>query len=196
MSGSLPPSSVARAPASADAFARAFAHTVGIEGGYSNDPADSGGETMYGITVTVARAYGYEGPMREMPIAVAQHIYRQGFWLPMGCADLVWRDELLAAELFDSAVNCGVPTVTKWLQRALNALNDGGRRWPEVSEDGRMGQVTLATLFAAMKHPEGGAALLLKALNVLQGAHYFDLVRARVKDERFLRGWLLNRVRL
>jgi lysozyme family protein len=174
----------------------AFAHTVGLEGGYSNDPADSGGETMFGITVAVARAYGYEGAMREMPLAVAQHIYRQGYWLPMACEDIAWRSPRLAQELFDSAVNLGVPTVSRWLQLALSALNDGGRRWPDVVEDGRIGQVTLTTLFAALKHPEGGEHLLLLALNVLQGARYIELARARAKDERFVRGWLINRVAL
>lgn len=196
MPGSLSPSSAVAPAQAADAFALAFARTVGLEGGYSNDPADSGGETMHGITVTVARAYGYEGAIREMPLAVAQHIYRQGYWLPMGCGDIAWCSPRLAAELFDGAVNCGVPTASRWLQRSLNALNNGGRRWPDVVEDGRIGQVTLSTLFAALKHPEGGEHVLLTALNVLQGAHYIDLVRARVKDEKFLRGWLLNRVAL
>ncbi len=32
-------------------FDEAFAKVVGVEGHYSNDPADSGGETMFGVTV-------------------------------------------------------------------------------------------------------------------------------------------------
>lgn len=198
--GSISPSPVASDAAPplpvAQAFELAFARTVGLEGGYANDPADSGGETMYGITATVARAYGYEGAMREMSRAVAQHIYRQGYWLPMGCGDIAWRSARLAEELFDSAVNCGVPTASRWLQRALNALNDSGRRWPDLVEDGRVGQVTLSALFAALKHPEGGERVLLLALNALQGAHYIELARTRQKDERFVRGWLINRVAL
>ena len=31
---------------------------IEVEGGYSNDRSDSGGETKYGITVAVARANG------------------------------------------------------------------------------------------------------------------------------------------
>ena len=35
------------------------------EGGYVNNPNDKGGETCWGITVAVARANGYAGPMRR-----------------------------------------------------------------------------------------------------------------------------------
>lgn len=34
---------------------------IRVEGGYVNDPADSGGETNFGVTVAVARAHGYTG---------------------------------------------------------------------------------------------------------------------------------------
>ncbi len=43
-----------------------------VEGGYSNNPADPGGETNHGVTVAVARSHGYDGPMREMPKETAQ----------------------------------------------------------------------------------------------------------------------------
>ena len=41
--------------------------TIGREGGYSNHPADRGGETIWGITAAVARRNGYAGAMRSMP---------------------------------------------------------------------------------------------------------------------------------
>ena len=31
-------------------FEKAFSHTLGLEGKYSNNPNDTGGETMWGIT--------------------------------------------------------------------------------------------------------------------------------------------------
>src|SRR5690625_2900639 len=49
--------------------------TIRVEGAYSNNPADKGGETMYGITVSVARANGYSGPMANMPRAVDERSY-------------------------------------------------------------------------------------------------------------------------
>ena len=48
---------------------------IAAEGGYVNDPADAGGETMYGITAAVARANGYSGPMSALPRSLAVQIY-------------------------------------------------------------------------------------------------------------------------
>ena len=36
-------------------FDEAFTKLLGHEGGYSNHPADKGGETMWGSTIAVAR---------------------------------------------------------------------------------------------------------------------------------------------
>ena len=56
------------------AFLAAWARTIGEEKGYSNNPADKGGETMHGITERVARANGWQGPMRQLPLDRAQEI--------------------------------------------------------------------------------------------------------------------------
>ena len=44
------------------------------EGGYVNDPRDAGGETCWGITVAVARANGWTGPMKDLPRETAAAI--------------------------------------------------------------------------------------------------------------------------
>lgn len=44
-----------------------IADLIAIEGGYSNDPDDSGGETTWGVTERRARKFGYTGPMIDMP---------------------------------------------------------------------------------------------------------------------------------
>jgi len=36
--------------------------------------------------------------------------------------------------------------------------------------------------------------VLCRALNCLQGAYYIELAERREKDERFVYGWLKNRV--
>ena len=57
------------------ATAAILAAVFAMEGGYVNDPKDPGGETNHGITVAVARDFGYAGPMKAMPQDVAANIY-------------------------------------------------------------------------------------------------------------------------
>lgn len=103
-------------------FDQAFDRLIGHEGGYSNHPADPGGETMWGVTARVARANGYAGPMRDLPREKAKAIYRRLYW------DAVKADQLPAVvrfDVFDGAVNSGVEQSAKWLQRASGAVADG-----------------------------------------------------------------------
>lgn len=103
-------------------FDTAFTQLLGHEGAYSNHPSDPGGETMWGVTVAVARHNGYPGSMREMPVDVAKSIYRKRFW------DAVKADQLPDAVryiVFDSAVNSGVTQAIFWLQRAAGVVDDG-----------------------------------------------------------------------
>lgn len=103
-------------------FDEAFARLIGNEGGYSNNPADPGGETNWGVTATVARANGYAGSMRDMPRDTAKTIYRARYWTPMR------GDELpsgVAFQVFDAAVNHGVDQAAKWLQAAVGTPQDG-----------------------------------------------------------------------
>lgn len=191
----LPPASPSRQTTQGAAFAAAFDRLLRVEGGYVDDPADSGGRTRYGVTEVVARAYGYMGAMRELPLTIAEQIYRGEYWHLLACEDIAWRSVAVAEELFESGVNCGVARTGMWLQRALNALNDRASRWPDLVVDGRVGPVTLHHVFDLLARP-GGESVLLKALNVLQGEHYIGLAERRAKDERFLWGWLTRRVQL
>lgn len=103
-------------------FDQAFDLLLGHEGGYSNHPDDPGGETMWGITIAVARANGYSGPMRFMPRDKAKAIYKKAYW------DKVRADELPEAVrfgVFDAAVNSGVRQAAKFLQRAAGVDDDG-----------------------------------------------------------------------
>lgn len=116
-------------------FDVAFEKLIGHEGAYSNHPNDPGGETMFGVTVGVARAAGYTGPMRDLPIAKAKEIYRATYW------DTVRADELPPAcryHIFDACVNSGPSQAVKWLQRAVG-----------VTDDGKIGAVTVYAARAA-----------------------------------------------
>jgi lysozyme family protein len=85
-------------------FERCLREVLHHEGGYVNDPQDPGGETNYGVTKRTARAHGYNGSMKSIPMSVVERIYRVGFW------DGIKADHLpsgLDLAVFDFAVNSG-----------------------------------------------------------------------------------------
>lgn len=165
------------------------------EGGYVNHPADRGGSTCWGITQAVARAAGYRGAMAAMPRSVAAGIYRRSYWERPGHAAVAQRAPALAAELFDTGVNMGPAVAGGFLQRALNALNRGGRDYADIAVDGRLGPRTLAALdgYLAVRG-RAGERVLLKAVEALQGERYLKLAETRPANEAFLYGWLANRI--
>lgn len=166
------------------------------EGGYVNDPSDSGGETNFGITVAVARANGYTGAMRDMPRQTAFNIYASEYWDKLNLDQIEIISSSIAEELADTAVNIGTGKAAEFFQRSLNALNDGGRLYNDIKVDMSIGKATLNAFSGFMKRKDGQATIImLRALNSLQGAFYITLAERRVKDEKFLAGWLLNRVK-
>lgn len=164
---------------------RIIDHIIDVEGGYINDPDDSGGETNFGITVAVARANGYPGRMDCMPRQVACDIYTSKYWDAVRADDL---PPLVCEEVVDTAVNMGVGRASIFLQRAINVLSSDAA----LVVDGDIGTVTIKALNAYLKRRD--AATLVKALNCLQGSFYIHLAETRVKDKRFVYGWLKNRV--
>lgn len=165
------------------------------EGGYVNDPRDSGGETKYGITEAVARAHGYGGAMVDLPLATAKEIYRRIYWTRPGFDKVSSVYPNVAAELFDTGVNMGPSVASVFLQRSLNALNRNGQDFADLVADGRIGWQTIHALQSyRSKRGMGGETVLLRALDALQGARYIELAEKSPKNEAFLYGWLANRV--
>jgi lysozyme family protein len=166
------------------------------EGGFVNNPADKGGPTCFGITQGVARANGYAGPMRKLPRSEAAEIYRRLYWLRPRFDEVATRSACLAAELFDTGVNMGPAVAVTFLQRALTALNRGGKDYPDLAPDGRVGAATLSALdaFLAVRGRSSGETVLLRAIEALQGERYLRLAERRPANEAFLYGWLANRI--
>ena len=111
-------------------FDRAFQLTVGLEGGYSNNPADPGLETRYGIS---KRSYPAVD-IKSLTLEQAKAIYQRDYWQPANCDRM---PERIGHLVFDCAVHHGVKTAIKLLQRAL-----------KVADDGEFGPVTRGQLFA------------------------------------------------
>ena len=99
-------------------FDIAFDRVIGHEGGYVNDPNDPGGETNWGIS---KRSYPNVN-IKKLTREGAKAIYLRDFW------NRVHADRLpdgVAFQLFDFAVNSGIETAVRYLQRAVGVADDG-----------------------------------------------------------------------
>lgn len=172
-----------------------LAALIGREGKYSNNPSDKGGETMWGITVAVARAFGYMGSMQLMPRETAMQIYRDRYWLQPKLDAISMIAPAIAEEMLDTGVNMGPATAGKFLQRALNVLNQGEKLYPNLTVDGGIGKMTLFALKTFLDvRGNNGRTVLLRMLNSQQGVRYIELAELNVSQEDFEYGWQLNRV--
>jgi lysozyme family protein len=91
-----------------DTFQNALTFVLKWEGGYSNDPVDPGGETKYGISKRAHPNVDIKNLTKEQ----AGEIYRKEYWTAMSCDSMT---PSVAICVFDSAVNCGVGRVKKWV---------------------------------------------------------------------------------
>lgn len=164
--------------------------TIGKEGRYSNNPNDTGGETMWGITKDVARANGYLGAMRDLPRALAVTIYHREYFAKPGLDKVLLRSPEIATEMFDTGVNMGTPVAVKFLQRALSLVGDRA-----LVQDGQLGPASLGALDSFL-HKRGveGELVLVRMLNCFQGARYAEITENRPQNRAFIYGWFLNRV--
>jgi len=118
-------------------FERAWVDLLGEEAGYSDLADDPGGKTMWGVTEAVARAHGYTGDMKDLPLRMAHDIAQSEYWYPW--CDLV--PYCIAFQVLSAHYNGGHPIL--WLQKAAG-----------VDQDGIVGP---ATLSAVLVDPEGVA---------------------------------------
>ena len=79
-------------------FNKAFILTVGLEGNYSNDKNDPGGETRFGI----CKKYNPDVDIENLTLAQAKEIYLNKYWIPAGCDEAPYPMDIC---LFDSQVN-------------------------------------------------------------------------------------------
>jgi len=168
---------------------------IDIEGDYVNDPSDSGGETNFGITISVARANGYRGSMKRMSRGVAFSIYAKQYWDKLNLDTVEALSPLIAKELADTSVNMGAGRAGKFLQRSLNVLNNRGKHYDDLVVDGAIGANTINALREYLSTRDSDdEKILYQMLNNLQGAFYVTLAERREKDEKFIYGWYKHRI--
>jgi lysozyme family protein len=157
-----------------------------FEGGYVDDPADPGGETNKGITMTVFQHCAHEllgidptsQNLKNLTDGQAGRIYKVLYW------DKIRGDALesqnLANIVCDFYVNAGT-NATKLLQSIVAGLG------AQVVQDGVIGTATLQAL-RSLDSQE-----VYRRYRQGRIDYYQRLVNARPSLSKFLDGWL-NRV--
>ena len=145
-------------------FDQAFERMIGHEGGYTKGKGDPGGETKFGVS---KRTYPAED-IANLTMERAKAIYLRDYWGPAGCEVV---PEPIRFDLFDTAVNSGVKTAVKLLQRAVGEV-----------EDGVIGPRTLQSI-GSMPAPRILARFNGARLQLMAGLGTWD---------RFGRGWALR----
>lgn len=91
------------------------------EGGYTNDPKDSGGATNFGITIGDYRKYinknGTPKDVKNMTVDQAKAIYKARYWDAIGADKL---ESGVDFTCFDYGVNSGIGRPQKVLQKFKN----------------------------------------------------------------------------
>lgn len=162
-------------------FNKAFAWVLRNEGGFSNDPDDSGGATNFGITIhRLSEYYGRPASVedvRNMPKVTARAIYQKYYWAPLGL-DLIGSDNV-ALVIFDQGVLRGIGTIAHAVQSILG-----------VVVDGHFGPKTMQ---AINTHD---ASDLIRKIEAQAEFAYRDIVSRKPKNKKFLKGWIARAKRL
>jgi len=154
-----------------------------------NDPADPGGETVWGWSMRTILALGLTprdlglpqstftpGSLREVSKATCERLYKAHFWNKYGYGRAA--DQTVATKLMDAAVNMGPKRAAELAQRAANGLG------ASLEVDGSLGDLS----FAAINACEPRAFIQALAGEM---AGYYDRIIARNPDlAKFRKAWM------
>ena len=151
-------------------FNQAIVKTLAREGGatFTDGGADRGGATKYGIS---QRAYPTLD-IRNLSEQQAREVYKRDYWDRVAGDAL--QSQLVAENIFDTAVNMGVRTAAKLAQLCA-----------EVSPaDGVMGAQSVQAINAVNEHQ------FLAAYTVSKVARYAAICNKDKSQTKFLLGWI------
>ena len=160
-------------------FELMFNFLIQVEGGYTNDPHDSGGKTNWGIIESEARRHGYTGDMRNLTQDFAKSIYWTDYYLANNLDKI--KDERVALTILDVSVNSGVGTGIKLARRALKNMG------VSIEENTKSDQVFLDAINSV------DPLQFCNTYSQIQRANYNRIVAASPEKGKFLKGWM-NRV--
>ena len=176
-------------------FERIHAFTAKWEGGYVNHPSDPGGATNHGISLRYLEAAGLDingdgkvdaADVRALTPPLAQGIYYRDFWRMPGICRL---PPLVAAVVYDGAVNMGTGRSIRHLQERCNAFLKVAAI---IAVDGALGPRTETAVRKVCAVSPAHALVLATAVLERRSEYYKDLAR-QDRFKPFLKGWQ-NRV--
>lgn len=188
-------------------YAAAVAKLLSVEGGFSDNPADRGGATKYGISLRFLKDEGkidanHDGladfdldmdgdidgaDVRLLSPINAVSLYYRCFWQRDNCESFA---APIGEMLFDQAVNAGGLAAKKLLQTAINSCSVHIAGVPRLVVDGVLGVKTRAAMAAVVEHPALGMAALAEAYREAARARYRAIAAADSSQRQFLHGWL------
>ncbi len=170
-------------------YEEAWKHLMPREGGFVNNPNDPGKRTIYGIAEHANPDLWANGvPSYEQCMQRGRR-----YWDAIAGDQLLKFSGRVAYEVFENYFNSGRGGMS--LQRCLNAMNRNQKDYADIVVDGGIGPGTLAALSKFWSRWGTQAELLMmRCLNVEQGAFFLQLAESNKQFEEFFDGWILNRV--
>lgn len=175
-------------------FENAIETVLRHEGFYSNDAADPGGATKYGVSLRFLRSLGEDlgdvdrdgdidiEDIKALTLEGAIAIYRREWWDKYLYAEI--RDERLATKILDLSINMGAGQAHKLVQAAAN------RAKPGLAVDGKLGSKSFQIINSLP--PE----ILLRLMADEAAGFYVKLTLTRIRNMgveeggKYLRGWI------
>jgi lysozyme family protein len=150
-------------------FNQAVQKTLIHEGGYVNNPNDSGGPTKYGITQADMPGVNISDITPEQAVAYYSEHYWKALYSQIN-------SQPIAEKIFDMGVLFGVGTAVGLLQLSLNIVVD---------------HVFGPNTLFAVNQADPAALLATYKTNLV--THTFNVATANSQDRVFLKGWA-NRI--
>lgn len=154
-----------------------------------DDPADPGGETVWGWSMLTIKRLGlkprdlglpyddfFPGCLKTVSRATCEHLYLVYFWLKYGYQNVA--DQTAATKMMDAAVNMGPKRAAEFAQRAANSLG------AQLKVDGALGPKS----FAAINNCDPKA--FVQAYAGEMAAYYLRTIERTPSLGKFKKNWL------
>ncbi len=177
-----------------DKFLKCHAFTLKAEGGYSNNPNDSGGATKYGVSIVTLKDYarwypaamqtlGFppvitEATIKNLTVEKAERFFYRFWWQKLSCEEI---PTAVACCLYDFAVNSGHKRAVRKLQECYNNTVFTGH---VLETDGIVGPKTIAACQKCNTED-----FITEYIDVRR-SFFRAIVRSKPSQKVFLKGWL------